>query len=289
MARVVVTEPPLVKIAAGIITWRDGFALDNCLRSIAGVVDEIVIADGLIDGVEADGLPPFSDREQLDRISVEYGSTIWADRWPSQSAQRDWTLQAARMLGCDWLLAIDADEELMNPRALRPWLEVWHWDAFPLPFYFTDTEAAHPAAFKCLRVGSWRRYVCQGSFLENMAGEVVQVNGQTAWRGARESGMPYLVHRPELRPLERQTIRLSESEVALEPYPENVKVWQEPVYTPALLAPTGEILPGSLEEAHRLGFPIWYCNGCGARYAGPGSCTRGHAPIGLAPLEVAAA
>ncbi|OYV52027.1 MAG: hypothetical protein B7X10_00315, partial [Burkholderiales bacterium 21-58-4] len=257
--------------------------------SIGGDVDEILVADGLIDGVDADGLPPFSDQDHLAGLQLAYGADVQSGCWTSQSAQRQWTLEEARRRGCDWLLAIDADEELRNPHMLRPWLDVWHWDAFPIPFYFADNAAAHPAAFKCLRVSSWRRYVCQGSFLENQAGETVQVNGQTAWRGARESGMPYLVHRPELRPLERQTIRLSESEVTLEPFPVDAKVWQEPVYTPRLLHPDGHILPESLPELADLGLPVWYCDGCGTRYAGPGSCTRGHAPIGLQPLEVAAA
>jgi hypothetical protein len=159
-------------------------------------------------------------------------------------------------------------------------------DRGPLPFYFTDEHAAHPAAFKCLHVPDWRRYVAQGSILENMAGETVQVNGQNLWVSAREAGMPYLVHRPELRPPERQAIRLSEHEVALEPYPDNVKAWLEPVYAPALLAADGMI--ASLEEAARCGMPIWYCPGCGRRYAGPGSCTFEHERIGLERLEVAA-
>jgi hypothetical protein len=275
-----------VRICAGIITWQDGDALDNAIASVRDVVDEIVIADGLIDGIEADGLPPLS----AEHVARLYGSGVArgvaSQRWPTQSAMRQWTLEQARDLDCDWLLAIDADEELRNADALRPWLEVWRFDAFPLPFYFTDEHAAHPAAFKCLHVPDWRRYVAQGSILENMAGETVQVNGQNLWVSAREAGMPYLVHRPELRPPERQAIRLSEHEVALEPYPDNVKAWLEPVYAPALLAADGMI--ASLEEAARCGMPIWYCPGCGRRYAGPGSCTFEHERIGLERLEVAA-
>lgn len=270
-----------MRIAAGIITWQDGAALDNCLESVRGVVDEILIADGLIDGIDSIGLAPFSPLGGIaDNARVVHA------RWRSQSQQRDWTLQTARQLGCDWLLAIDADEELRNRDALRPWLEMWRYDAFPIPFYFTDEHAAHPAAFKCLHVPYWRRYVCQGSFLENQQGEVVQVNGQTLWTSARQAGLPYLVHRPELRPEARQSIRLSEHEVTLEPYPENVKAWVEPVHAPILLTPDGSI--GSLEEAGRAGVPVWYCPACGRRYVGPGHCTREHPPEPLERLEVAA-
>ena len=137
-----------------------------------------------------------------------------------------------------------------------------------------------------MHVPDWKRYVAQGGILENMAGDVVMVNGQNLWVGAREAGLPYLVHRPELRPPARQSIRLSEHEVALEPYPENVKAWLEPVYAPALLTSDGA--SSSLEEAARCGVPIWYCPGCGRRYGGPGSCTFEHEPIGLERLDVAA-
>src|SRR5271154_5029890 len=121
-----------LKLCAGITTWQDGPALDNAVQSLQGVVDEIVFADGLIDGIDADGLPPFSELEHL-RSFTEH---IAQRRWPTQSIQRQWTMNKARELGCDWLLTIDADEELVNGTALRNWLRVWGWDAFPLPFYF---------------------------------------------------------------------------------------------------------------------------------------------------------
>lgn len=276
-----------MRICAGIITWQDGKALENALRSVRNVVDEIVVADGLIDGVEADGIEPLSDPAWLSWLARRYRMTFHQQRWRTQSSQRQWTLDMARGLECDWLLAIDADEELRNANALRPWLSVWKFDAFPLPFYFTDEHAAHPAAFKCLHVPDWNRYIAQGSILENRNGEIVQVNGQTLWTQARDAGMPYLIHRPELRPERRRSIRLSEHEVELEPYPENVKAWLEPVYAPALFAPEGEYV-ASMEEAARLGIPIWYCPGCGRRYAGPGSCSYEHASTGLERLEVAA-
>lgn len=274
-----------MRIAAGIIAWQDGDALRNAVCSVEDVVDEIVIADGLIDGIDAGRIPPFTDRSFIHEVAPR--ATVAQRRWRYQSEQRQFTLDVARELDCDWLLAIDADEELRNRSALRPWLEVWRFDAFPIPFYFTDEHAAHPAAFKCLHVPDWRRYVAQGSILENAAGDIVQVNGQNLWVGARDAGMPYLVHRPELRPPERQHIRLSEHEVALEPYPENVKAWVEPVYAPALLAPEG-LLVDSLLQARDLGAPVWYCPACGRRYGGPGSCSHEHELASLERLEVAA-
>ncbi len=270
-----------MKIAAGIITWQDGDALDNCVESIRGVVDEIVIADGLIDGIDAGGLDPLTSRIGLAEAAPD--AIVRQGRWPTQSAQRNWTLDVARGLECDWLLTIDADEELRNASALRPWLEVWDYDAFPLPFYFTDVVNAQPCPFKCLRVAGWKRYICQGSILENRAGEIVQLTGQGAWSDPAAEGLPYLVHRPELRPLGRREIRLSEHELALEPYPDGVIPWAGPVqHTPPAL------LVDALAAAAGSSRPVWYCPGCGRRYAGPGSCMAEHERISLVRLDVAA-
>jgi hypothetical protein len=273
-----------MRICAGIITWQDGDALTNAVKSVRDVVDEIVIADGLQDGIAPSGLSWHTKPWELAALKP----TTYIQRlWRSQSEQRNWTLDLARELNCDWLLAIDADEELRNGAALREWLNVWHFDAFPLPFYFQDEQMPVACGFKCLHVPHWRRYVCQGSILENQRGEIVQVQGQTLWTHAREALMPYLVHRPELRSEERRSIRLSEHETTLEPYPDNVKAWLEPTYSPRLLTAPDGLLTSTVEAAE-LGIPIWYCAQCGRRYAGPGTCDKAHPPAGLEPLGVAA-
>lgn len=275
-----------MKICAGIVSWRDGDALENALQSVRPYVETIVLADGLIDGINTD-LPPTSGELRLNQLKADYEiDAVASHNWRSQSEQRNWTFSVAKAHGCDWLLAIDADEELHNGPALRRWLELWGLDAFPIPFYFDDYNQGCPAAFKCIHLPDWRRYACQGSILENNRGELVQLIGQTWWSDARAAKMPYLKHRPELRPPERQDIRLSAIEVELEPYPADVKVWLEPTYSPMLLTPEG--LLTSIADAARLGQPIWYCPGCGRRYAGPGSCSMQHETTGLEPVEVAA-
>lgn len=279
-----------MKICAGIISWQDGDALTNAIESVHAIADEIVVVDGLQDGIDPAGLEPFTPVEQLRALCRDYGIHYVQCCWPSQSAQRQATLQHARAACCDWLLAIDADEQLCNPRMLRPWLEVWRWDAFPIPFYFAPNEnrQAQPLPSKCLHVPSWRAYRCQGTVLENQQGVLVQVGSQNGWVDPKRAGMPYLTHRPELRPQARQAIRLSEHETMLEPYPQGVQAWLDPVYAPSLLPADSEIV-GSLEQAARLGVPVWYCPGCGRRYGGPGSCTAQHERLGLQPLQVAAA
>ena len=271
-----------MKICAGIVTWQDGPALVNAVESVRPFVDEVVIVDGLLDGLDPGDLQATSDKAELLALS-DY---VVSRRWETQSQMRQCTLALAKALNCDWLLAIDADEQLMNGELLRPWLEVWRFDAFPLPFHVDENTVAN-AAFKLLHVPSWRRYVCQGSILENQAGQLVQVLGQTRWTKTRDGNIPYLAHRPELRPAGRRQLRLSEHEVELEPYPDGVRLWVEPVYTPPLLQPEQGAV-SSLEQAALLGVPVYYCRACGRRYYGPGFCSVQHERTGLEPVLVAA-
>jgi hypothetical protein len=218
------------RVAAGIITWRDGAALDAAIASVATVVDELVFCDGLIAGIDAHGLPAISDRARLDAYHPTsvlsrngYGAT--AGVWPSQAAKRQAVFDETRRLGCDWLLAIDADEALVEPApgTLRRTLAGWPYDAYPLPFYVEDDwPRAQPAAYKCLHVADWQGYVADSSLLLHRDGEIYEVIG-SRWLEARELGLPYLVHNPDLRDVERRPIRLAPSEQMT-----NCRPWPEP-------------------------------------------------------------
>jgi len=89
--------------------------LDRCVRSLAGVVDELIAVDGRWDLYD-DGAPILSHFEQEIAISrAAYASgiecTVWKPGrvWASQVAKRAVTMELAAELG-DWVLVIDADE-----------------------------------------------------------------------------------------------------------------------------------------------------------------------------------
>jgi glycosyltransferase involved in cell wall biosynthesis len=71
--------------------------LPRCLKSVQGLVDQIVIVDtGLTD--------------QTIEIGNQYNADIHQIAWPGDfAAARNISLSYA---GCEWILVLDADEEL---------------------------------------------------------------------------------------------------------------------------------------------------------------------------------
>jgi glycosyltransferase involved in cell wall biosynthesis len=86
------------RISACVITQNEERNLPRLLESLRGIVDEVVVVDsGSTDRTEA--------------IAREHGAAFHFRRWTNYSEQRNF----AASLAChDWVLAIDADEELSS-------------------------------------------------------------------------------------------------------------------------------------------------------------------------------
>lgn len=89
--------------------------LDRCVRSLAGVVDELIAVDGRWELYD-DSAPILSHFEQDIAITkaahaVGIEATVWKPGrvWATQVAKRAVTMELAAELG-DWVLVIDADE-----------------------------------------------------------------------------------------------------------------------------------------------------------------------------------
>lgn len=88
---------PLPSIELSMIVKDGGASLDRCLRSVAGLVDRIVVGDT---GSTDDSIA----------IARRHGAEVFSIPWVDDfAAARNRVLEAAR---CDWVLVLDADEML---------------------------------------------------------------------------------------------------------------------------------------------------------------------------------
>ena len=104
--------------------------LDRCVRSLAGVADELVAVDGRWEHY-SDTEPVLSHWTQAqaiaraaDAIALDHRVWMGPNVWGSQVAKRAALMELASEAG-DWILVIDADEYIANslPGHLRPALQ----------------------------------------------------------------------------------------------------------------------------------------------------------------------
>lgn len=121
-----------MKVAAALCWYREPVAfLDRCVRSLGGVVDELVAIDGAWDGFPHD--LPYSTPEEHDAIAnaaIDSGvpyRIVDCDRvYRSQVEKRDRLMRLAAENGAEWLVVIDGDEHVVScdAGALRRSLEL---------------------------------------------------------------------------------------------------------------------------------------------------------------------
>ncbi len=269
----------MTKIAHGLLTWQDGRELlERCIRSTAPYVDHLLIAEGIIDGIPDLGLAPHSDlawmAEPSDFLPAEIpisSKAAWPGQapWPTLSSKCNWLLGEARRRDCEWLLILDADEELHNGDRLRAWLDSWPVDLAAFPISRKDGKSVKRAPWHLLRVPLVKRYVHGVGYVELADGTVAWLVDEHSHDVPDLKRAPWLSHHPELRPPWRRGLRLGEWETRLEPQP-SAPALQLPrlgAYSPAVNA-TGTS-------------PRWYCPGCGRRYNAPGICAEFHPPTEL--------
>jgi glycosyltransferase involved in cell wall biosynthesis len=95
------------RLSACLITLNEEHNLRRSLLSLRGIADEIVIVDsGSTDGTEG--------------VAREYGAAFHFRKWTNYAEQKNYAASLAQM---DWILSVDADEELSS--ALQTAIADW--------------------------------------------------------------------------------------------------------------------------------------------------------------------
>ena len=79
-----------------IITKNEEDRIERCLISVKSLADEIIVYDSGSEDKTVDIVKTFTDK-------------VWQTDWPGYGKQKQRALDQA---SCDWVLSIDADEEL---------------------------------------------------------------------------------------------------------------------------------------------------------------------------------
>jgi glycosyltransferase involved in cell wall biosynthesis len=85
-----------VKISACLITLQEERNLARCLRSVAGLVEEIVVVDS-------------GSTDRTREMATEFGARVMEQAWLGYVGQKNFALEQAAH---PWVLSIDADEEV---------------------------------------------------------------------------------------------------------------------------------------------------------------------------------
>ncbi len=88
-----------MNISATIITFNEERHLAQCLESIRGIADEVIVVDS-------------GSEDRTREIAVSHGASFFVRPWTNYSDQKNF---AANQAGHEWILSLDADECLSLP------------------------------------------------------------------------------------------------------------------------------------------------------------------------------
>jgi glycosyltransferase involved in cell wall biosynthesis len=95
-----VTSPISIPLVSVVLTYNEERNLPDCLKSIAGWVDEIVVVDS-------------GSTDHTREIAAGYGAGIMVHSFETHAKQWGWVLENLPP-HCEWVLALDADQRVTS-------------------------------------------------------------------------------------------------------------------------------------------------------------------------------
>lgn len=95
---------PRATLSVAIITFNEEENIGRTLASVKGIADEIIVVDS-------------GSTDRTVEIAKQFGAKVFIEEWKGFAAQKNSALDKC---SCDWILSLDADEEVT--RGLR---ELW--------------------------------------------------------------------------------------------------------------------------------------------------------------------
>ena len=104
----------MIKISAFIITKNEAHRIAKSINSIKNIVDEIIVVDS-------------GSNDDTVIIAEKLGAKVIFNEWPGYVKQKSFAESLCRH---DWILNIDADEELTDKLVMAPLMATaWTYDA----------------------------------------------------------------------------------------------------------------------------------------------------------------
>lgn len=154
-----------VRISAIVITHNEERDLPDCLESLRGWVDEVIVVDS-------------HSTDATRKIAQQFGAKVFERDWPGYGAQKQFALEHATG---DWVLNLDADERV-SP-SLRSELQQFahhpnlSFAGYEIPFhvYFLNRRLRFGGCFSEKHVRFFQRNKSQ--YVTNVVHEDIRVMG----------------------------------------------------------------------------------------------------------------
>ncbi|MDP4269938.1 MAG: glycosyltransferase family 2 protein [Bacteroidota bacterium] len=91
-------------ITAIILTFNEEQHIERCIRSLSGIVDQVFVIDSY-------------SHDKTTEIAEALGVKVLQNKFVNQAVQFNWALDHCDIAG-DWIIRIDADEYVENPRTI---------------------------------------------------------------------------------------------------------------------------------------------------------------------------